>query len=103
MREEFGESRLFLLRTEGPGYLIHHSGNLRGMSAHLVHYGGYRPDEDSGIPEIIARSKIAFGGLPVRLLSEFIDFHDIALLFRGRADVAVAGLRPVRMDSYCDY
>ena len=73
------------------------------MSPHLVHYGGYRPDEDSGIPEIIARSKIAFGGLPVRFLSKLIDFHNIALLFRGRADVAVACLRPVRMDAYRDY
>ena len=76
LREEIRERGGFVLSIERLGQLVHDPGNLRSMGLQLGVYRGHAPDEDTGVPEIVAGREILLGRLQVRLLLELGDFDD---------------------------
>ena len=76
LREEIRERGGFVLSIERFRKLVHDPGNLRGVGFQLGVDRGYAPDEDTGVPEIVAGSEILLGRLQVRFFLEFGDFDD---------------------------
>lgn len=76
---------------EGRGQLVHHAGNLRGIGAQFIHDGIQVPDEDAGVPEVMAVFQIADGGVQVRFLLEFAHLDQLAVQGFGGVDVARLG------------
>ena len=74
------------------------------MRGELVEIGAGAQQEDAAVPEEGAAVDEALGGLAVGLLDEAVDAEHAVVPSSALAalDVAVAGVRPVRLDAEGD-
>ena len=102
-REDLSHNGSLAVGKERRCHLIHLLSDRRSKRTQRLHDSRNIPDEDTGIPEIIAGSQILLGHLQRRFLAERLHRADLRTLKSIQSsDISIAGLRTRRLDAKGD-